>query len=159
MSAFRAELAFCHRAAAFRADNHIVRDFGHDLFAALQTELCIRRKRCTTFYTLCRRIYCGGLTKRIAHSPTDGSCNSTADTCHCAKTDTEIGELADSLVSCDLGCDIEATLLLIGVAFLRALGCLRLRVDDDLLRFGLCVNKVGLLAKFGFRNVSILAEV
>ena len=55
--------------------------------------------------------------------------------------------------------EYATTLLLIGVAFLHTLGSLCLRINDNLLCFGLCMNHIGLLTKFGFCNISVLTEM
>ena len=51
VSAFRAEFTFCNRLSALRTKDRLLRTGGRDPLAALQAELCTRRKDRTAFKT------------------------------------------------------------------------------------------------------------
>ena len=97
--------------------------------------------------------------KSIGYNAADHAANSTANTCHHTQANSHIGELSGSFVSCCILRHIKSAFLLIGVAFLHTLSRLCLRVNNNLLRFSLRMNHIGLLTKFCFCNISVLTEM
>ena len=96
---------------------------------------------------------------RFFHRSADHSRDGTADSRHGAESHAHIGELPDRFVFRNLFRYVESALLLIGVALLRALRRLCLRIDDELLCFRLRVDEVSLLAQFCLGNIGILPEM
>ena len=89
----------------------------------------------------------------------DHSTNCAANASHHSQSDTHIGKLPCALIFRSILCHIESSLLLVGIAFLHSLGGLCLRIDNNLLRLGLCVDHIGLLFQLCLGYIGILSEM
>ena len=127
---------------------------GHRL-ATLQTEPRASRHRCAAAGA---DLAVGGVDSAV-HRAAHHAAYRAAYARHGAKAHTQVGELADGLVSGDLRSHVKASLLLIGIPLLRPLGGHGLRGDDGFLRLGLGVDDVRLLAQLRLGDVGILPEI
>ena len=121
--------------------------------------LYFRLELCHIVLRLCRLLRLICTVKSATYGIADNSADCTAYSCHSAKAYTHIGKLTDSLVLCHILCNIKATLLLIGVAFLLTLCSHSLRFNHGslCLRFG--INNRCLLTNFSLGNICILSEM
>lgn len=130
--------------------------------AALVTEC---RSRCQFGSTLvtkavCRRLWLSRYPcKCVRHGSASHSANCSADASHHAQSNAHIGKLSRALIFGGILCYIESAFLLISIALLHPLGCLCLRINDDLLCFGLCVDHISLLFQLCLCDISILTEM